>query len=312
MNRVSGFVVSFFLGLALTGLSGCASKPTAVRENPERRMEPVDASGPLQVTPETVVLDARPAFEYSTGHIPKSLPIQWSDYTEPQPGQRGILQGDQFAIARRLSRFGIEPSSKVIVIGRGLQGQGEEGRIAWMLAYLGVTNVRFADMSAFTGSLTTLETSETKNAPMWKPEPIESLNVTRDELLHVINHRGTFQPTSFKKDEAPVLYRIIDVRSAREYLGKEGIGKNRTIPNMEAINIPWKQFFDPQMRPNKDLSLQLQTVGVLPEHRVIVLDENGVASAAVTMALRSLGYDKAGNYSGGLEDLMSAYPSQSR
>lgn len=306
-SGIGSWVMGLLFAAAVLGLSGCASRPTTANENPERRMEPVEQAGPLQVTPETTVLDARPAFEYSTGHIPSSISIQWSDFTEPQPAQRGILQGDTFAIARRLARLGITPDTKVVVVGRGLQGHGEEGRVAWMLAYLGVRNVRFADLEAFKGNLTTLPSEPPKNAPIWKPEVDESLNVSRQELLHVINHSGVHKPIAYPEGAAPVLYRIIDVRPTKEYLGKEGLGKSRPVPNMDAINIPWKEFFTPLMRPSQDLALQLQNVGVLPEHRVIVLGEEGVASAAATMALRALGYSKAGNYAGGLQDLMSAY-----
>ena len=45
-----------------------------------------------------------------------------------------------------LARAGIAPDSSVVVLGRGLQGEGEEGRIAWMLAYLGVPNIQFANI----------------------------------------------------------------------------------------------------------------------------------------------------------------------
>lgn len=296
--------VLFLLPLLFLLLASCATRPTVVRENPERRVE----AEAVTLTADTVVIDARPAFEYSVAHIPKSVSLQWSDFTEPEPAQRGILQRDLDALARRLARLGIEPRTPVVVVGRGHQGDGEEGRIAWMLAYLGVQNARFAAIDAFKGHLTQLPTEPIKSVPIWKPQLLESLNVTRSELQQVINRGGVHQPIAIRKGEAPDIYRIIDVRSEREYLGKEGIGRVRAIPNMEAINIPWRDFFDEAMRPRPGIARQLQAIGVLPEHRIIVLDENGVPSAAVTMALRALGFAKAGNYAGGLRDLLSAYP----
>lgn len=287
------------------GLTGCATKETVVKENPERRLESADPNSPLQVTEETVILDARPAFDYTTAHIPRSIPIQWSDFSERENAQRGVLQNDLFAIARRLARIGIQPTTKVVVVGQGLQGEGEEGRIAWMLAYLGIKDVRFADIKSFKGNLTTIAPDASKNAPIWKPELEESLNVTRAEVQYVINNQGTVKPVAFGQGGQPTLYRIIDVRSSKEYMGKAGLGP---VPNIEAINIPWKEFFTPLMRPNQDIATQLQSVGILPEHRIIVLEEDGVSSAAVTMALRALGYKNAGNYAGGWVDLMSAYP----
>jgi 3-mercaptopyruvate sulfurtransferase SseA len=113
------------------------------------------------------------------------------------------------------------------------------------------------------------------------------------------------QPVSYKGAPA-TLYRIIDVRSAKAYHGKEGIGSRAFVPNMDAINVPWKEFFDKMFRLKTDMAARLQQVGIEPTSRVIVLGEDGVASATVTLALRALGYENAGNYAGGLNDLMSS------
>jgi len=91
----------------------------------------------------------------------------------------------------------------------------------------------------------------------------------------------------------------------RDHLGHIGIGAQKNVPNMGATNIPWKQFFDDGLRPNPSIEEKLKSVGITEDCRVIVLDADGVASAAVTMALRSFGYDDAGNYAGGLQDLLS-------
>jgi 3-mercaptopyruvate sulfurtransferase SseA len=105
----------------------------------------------------------------------------------------------------------------------------------------------------------------------------------------------------------PAIYRLIDVRGGRDYLGRQGFGAEKPIPNMDATNIPWKEFFTKGLRPDPAIKERLQKAGIEPHHRIIVLDQAGVSSAAVTLALRGLGYDKAGNYAGGLTDLMSSY-----
>jgi thiosulfate/3-mercaptopyruvate sulfurtransferase len=299
----------FILCIALVALTACASKPTRVRENPTRKAEAIGGLGkPIQINLETVVIDARPSFEYSVAHIPASISMQWSDFTEPEPAQRGILQKDLFAATRRLARAGIGPGHNVVVVGRGVQGEGEEGRIAWMLRYMGLTNVQFVQLDALKAKVTNVQ-NETplKEIPMWKPEPVESLNATRAELLFAINKRGVDQPVAFPDTKmGSVIYRIIDVRSSKAYLGKEGIGSRRRIPNMDGINIPWREFFDTSLRPLPEMAQRLKEVGIQPSHRIIVVDEDGISSAAVTVALRMLGFTKAGNYSGGLNDLMSA------
>lgn len=301
--------MNYFFLLALLFVAACTTQPTRVRETPERQMESAaQMLEPIKMTEQTVVIDARPRFDYSMAHIPRSVPLQWSDFTEPEPAQRGVVQNDVFAIARRLARAGIGPDSHVVVVGRGPGGDGEEGRIAWMLAYLGVKRVQFAGIDSFRVRMTNaVEQNPPASVPVWKPEPIESLNVTRAEVQFAINKRATLEPAAFSAGDQPVLYRLIDVRPAKDYLGQTGLGARQKIPNMEAVNIPWQQFFTKDLRPNPSMRAELQKIGVLPNQRILVIDQNGVSSAAVTMALRALGYERAGNYAGGLTDLLSAY-----
>lgn len=295
-----GLVALLFL------IAGCVTKPTKVVETQPRQMEAAEQMlAPIQMTKDTVVVDARPRFDYSTAHIPRSVSLQWSDFTEPEPGQRGIIQNDIFAAARRLARAGIGPDTQVVVVGRGVQGEGEEGRIAWMLAYLGVKRVQFAAMDSFKVRVTNLEEQNPPpSVPIWIPEPIESLNVTRDEVKFAINKKATAEPKAFREGQPPVVYRLVDVRSEHDYMGRAGFGAEKKVPNMEAINIPWTHFFTRDLRPNTGVRDELKRLGIQPGQRVIVLDQNGVASAAVTMALRALGYSLAGNYAGGLQDLV--------
>ena len=140
---------------------------------------------------------------------------------------------------------------------------------------------------------------------MWKASPIENINVTRAEVLFAINKRAVHLPSAFNAGEPLRLYRFIDVRSEKAYLGNEGLGKKVQIPNIDAVNIPWREFFAKGLRPNPEILQRLSAVGVTSDCRIIVLDEDGVASAAVTMALQQLGFPFAGNYAGGLNDLMS-------
>jgi len=299
MRLVSCVLLSLFVG-------ACATAPTKVKETVERKRDEagVSQSMPIKITPQTIIVDARPAFEYSTAHVPGSVNMQWRSFTDPE--RSGELHGDHFALARRLSWVGINPESHVVVVGNGLRGNGEEGRIAWMLSFLGVKNVQFAELDSLNFRLTNLvEENRPKSIPMWKPRVLESLVSSREEVIFVINKKGVHQPVSFEKGSPPVLYRFIDVRSEDDYLGREGFGARQPVPNMDAINIPWREFFHPSMRVKTEMAVKLKEVGILPQHRIIVLSDDGVSSAAVTMALRALGYRNSANYAGGLADLLS-------
>lgn len=302
------FVRASLIAMIALILGACASKPTRVQENLGRNMgtkpgERVE----IKIDEATIVLDARPAFEFTLSHIPRAIPLSWADFTQNEEATRGVLQPDRFALARRLARVGVTPESKVVVVGRGARGEGEEGRLAWTLAYLGVKNVAAVPMEYFKGPLTSRSGTPPQPVTIWKPDLQEGLLVTREELLKVINKGGVYKPIRIAKELPERTYRIIDVRTPREYLGKEGIGLATQIPNMDAINISWTEFFGPDGRANPRIAEQLRQIGVDGSQRLLIISERGLRSAAVTLALRELGFTDVGNYAGGLRDLINAY-----
>ena len=97
---------------------------------------------------------------------------------------------------------------------------------------------------------------------------------------------------------------LIDVRSSKEYMKKRGLGLSYVYPNINAINIEWKEFFDQSGRPNFDLKERLLSIGIGPNDRVLLLSNQGRRSAAATVSLLSLGYRKAANVSGGYVEVL--------
>lgn len=332
VRRAQEALVTVFIFGLLTVLlgAGCQTKPTVARETVSRSFGGSQALlGPIALTEDVVVADARSSFDFSMARIPRSVSINWADYSEAETSQKGWPQKDLFAAARRLARLGIAPDSKVVVLGLGLEGQGEEGRVAWMLAYLGVENVRFGRFGSVKSRITTEALPEAAQSafsdarsgrkkdereaqppeaavpakPIWKPQVVSSLIATREEVLGAIDGNATAKPWA-PKGGKPKLYRIIDVRPEDEYLGRTGF-RSKSIPNIEALNVPWKEFFTGDFRPSAETAERLRAVGVQPQHRIIVVDNDGLASCAVTMALRAYGFQDAGCYAGGYNDLMS-------
>jgi thiosulfate/3-mercaptopyruvate sulfurtransferase len=97
------------------------------------------------------VIDARPLAAYAAGHVPGAWHLSWEDWcakppvhcaTLEQPGYWGLLadpEEERFASA--LSNAGIRNDRPVVVYAEGSETNGREGRIAWMLLYLGVREV---------------------------------------------------------------------------------------------------------------------------------------------------------------------------
>ncbi len=279
------------LGIVILG--ACQQAPTKVFQSAPTQAKKSSA-GEFAITEQTVIVDARPAFEYSVSHLNGSIPLRPEDFTQREEKYRGLLETDHFSLARRLARLGIAPETPVIVVGRGLQGQGEEGRMAWTLRRLGVRSVKFASIDYFSIPLSSAEAPPRANVPMWKPQEEENLEVTRREFVRAF--------AQARNENSPV---IIDVRLGEEYLGKVSSSKTKTPPDIGAVNIPWTEFFRQNGLVNESVRARLQAIGVTPERRIFVVSYQGQRSAAVTMALRELGYSKAANFAGGYVELMA-------
>jgi thiosulfate/3-mercaptopyruvate sulfurtransferase len=274
-------------------LVACQQVPTKVYQTQSPQTKEADNKA-IVVTDQTIIVDARPAFEYSVAHLNGSLPLRPEDFTQREDRFKGLLDLDHFALTRRLARLGISPESQVVVVGRGLQGRGEEGRVAWTLQRLGVKNVDFAALDFFSIPLSTVEAPPRAPVAMWKPQGDETLEVTRRQFLN----------DSMKPKMGADAVVIIDVRSSEEYLGKVTSSRAPKAPDMGAINVPWSEFFRQNGLVNESVKDRLQAVGISTGQKIYVISHDGMESAAVTMALRELGFSRAANFAGGYRELL--------
>ncbi len=286
-------IILVILSLALTQCVNQPPKPTVLSESPVLRAQTAEPDE-IVLSDKLVIVDARPYFEYSMSHLPNSLHLRWEDFSQVKEPVRGLLEKDTFFLTRRLARLGISPDTPVVVVGRGPAGLGEEGRMAWTLKYLGVKDVRFCVVDYFQTNLVNSPSAPLPNAPIWKPNIDESLVISRDEFLkHVVRSKDA---------ENSIL---IDVRPSLEFLGKvKRYAFSKRIPDVGAINIPWTEFFTAKGFPKADFREQLTSLGITPEKRVVVVSDFGAESAAVTLALRDLGYKRATNFAGGYMELV--------
>ena len=99
-----------------------------------------------------LILDARPIEEFQAGHIPGAVHIAWEQWNETapasarpelhQPGYWGELADPHgMLVERKLRELAITNDSHIVVYADGARSKGREGRIAWMLLYLGAKNV---------------------------------------------------------------------------------------------------------------------------------------------------------------------------
>jgi thiosulfate/3-mercaptopyruvate sulfurtransferase len=282
------FLIAFWM------LAACQT-PTKVYESQPVTAKAGENVPSLKPDAQTVILDARPAFQYALSHLNGSQSVQWTDFTQREAPFFGELEHDLFFHARRLARLGIDPATPVIVVGLAGQGHGEEGRVAWTLRYMGVKNVKFVSIDYFSLPLTQEEAEPRAAKPIWRPQVDPSLLVDRKTMVKLIA-----RPRS---PSSPV---IVDVRSAREYMGKASTLSSKKAPDIGAINIPWTEFFDSKGLVVPGMKQKLEAVGITPDKTLYVISERGVESAAATLALRELGFSKAANFAGGYLELIEA------
>jgi len=293
---ISKRTLCFYFLLAF--ISACAQKPTKVNTKVETPASLLvsNASGPVKVTPETIVVDARKRFEYQMAHYPGSVHLRWESFTDPRNPLSGQLLDDNKRMVQRLALKGVHPRKAVIVIGEGRQGDASAARLAWTLFYYGVENVSLVGDSVLKLSSNIQETLEVpKNQELWDVPENRGMLATKDEVL---------KAASDVSDSGVRKSVIIDTRSEREYFKKKGFGKQYALPDLGALNIEWVHFYNEKGRPELSMRDQLKSVGVSAKTKVILISDRGVRSAAVHFALLSMGFKTVKTYVDGYSGLL--------
>lgn len=103
-------------------------------------------------TEKVCLVDARTRADYNQNHIPGAIYMGWEDWCSQapdhlgpmlkQPGYWGeMCEIDHKVVGKQLELLGLSNTSHIIVYADGAKSKGREGRIAWMMLYLGATKV---------------------------------------------------------------------------------------------------------------------------------------------------------------------------
>lgn len=270
-----------------------------------------------------VILDARAPFDFNMAHVPQSVNVRWEDFSQADPHSRGLLDADLFGLARRLSLIGIDPKTSVLILGKGKQGLGEEGRIAWTLQVLGVRKVYLLNYEELR-STRNQESPLPLNRPYWKPEVDESLTVEFETFKNLVTGQAPSRlpPTRARSaalqlppsvayrittanifgmpmDEAVQKLVVVDVRPTEQF-SLENLKQKKEV-QAPVENIDWREFFDDQGLVSAKVEEKLLAHKITKDSVIFVISNHGVRSGAVTYALRVLGYNRSANFAGGYE-----------
>jgi 3-mercaptopyruvate sulfurtransferase SseA len=247
-----------------------------------------------EITSETVVLDVREPFAFATSHIQGSHWVDPNIFRNEKSRFKGALPEDALDVTRKLARMGIGPNTPVVVVGKGWGGHAEEGRLAWLLNHYGVKHVTVAVPAYFKAKMTTDTSPDRKAVPWWDPEVKSAQVVGAKELREIVA-----RPHKLKQ------IRVLDVRLERDYLGQEGFGLKRPVPELGALNVPWKEFIDQWGRPNASIVAKLADVGITKNDNLVLISGFGFESALALMVLQELGFTSVAHVPAGLDEILT-------
>jgi thiosulfate/3-mercaptopyruvate sulfurtransferase len=191
-----------------------------------------------------VLVDARTQAEYDFGHMPGAIHLAWEEWCAPapphageilaQPGYWGVLaETSPEVLGDKLAARGISSNRPLVVYAGGSRSRGRDGRIAWMLAYVGAREVYLLDggLPAWLdrGGQTTTEPTRVGSATFH----IDMQPHRRIDLHHLRRVLSGASP--------PVL---VDTRSTEEYVGNadEYLPRRGHLPG--ALSLPFTELHD--------------------------------------------------------------------
>lgn len=246
-----------------------------------------------------LVLDARPSRDFRAGHVPGSLQVDWRDFSESRPGAAsylfgdpakwGLLAADCASLRDRLRGLGLSASRPVVVVGEP-SGWGEEGRIAWMLLYLGHPEVALLDGGFPAWKVEDpgrIERGASRPPPPgdFEPMPLPARRIRLDALRAALAASEVV---------------LLDARTAEEFAGRRERGQKRggRIPGARLVPAAALRSADGRYVDGEELA---KLAGPrLPGVPVVTYCTGGVRSALLAVLLEARLGGVAANYDGSL------------
>jgi thiosulfate/3-mercaptopyruvate sulfurtransferase len=232
----------------------------------------------------SILLDSREKPRRLLLSIPQAKPVSWEDWSiSDLPYKGNILSKED--LEAKWKTLNINKNSWIIVIGSGLNGWGEEGRLVWTLREMGYDRSYWVD-GGDSGFI------DAKPNTNFSPPN----NIKSSKNGYAVS-RETIQAGLYSR-KMPVL---IDTREEREYKGSTPYGESRGghIPGAKWIH--YKEFMntDGKLKNKEEIQKILSDNKIYEDSIIIPYCTGGIRSAWVTGVLVSYGY-QAKNYAGSM------------
>jgi thiosulfate/3-mercaptopyruvate sulfurtransferase len=271
-----------------SGAEPAGAAPDAVSEDAAGDSEVFVSVARLQALSATGVtlLDARPGDGYTRGHVPGAHHTPWERFVDGD--QTGLLSDDLARIGSELSRVGVSADRPVVVYGEWDGAWGEEGRIYWMLEYLGHRDVHVLEGGV--GAWQRAGHALTSEVPAdghgdFMPQPRPELRATAEQVQQALERGDAV---------------ILDIRTLAEYDGLTPHGSERGGHIPEAVHYHWRDVFGESgaLLPRDRVRARLSELGIGDDTLVIAYCTGGVRSGFMFAVMRWAGYARPRNYDG--------------
>ncbi len=244
------------------------------------------------------VLDVRGRWAFARAHLPGAVRVNWLDYRDGW-GRTGRLPSDLTALAAEVALLGVDQDRPVVVYGDAGNGWGEEGRIAWMLRYLGHPDVSVLDggYDAWVRAGGTVTRARVDPAAgRFVANAQTALRASEDDVAAVAAE--PIVPAAESGTATTAI--LLDTRSDSEWNGSRKYFPSRTGRIPGAVHLRWQDLLTPEGTLDRSPAAiqRLRALGITPDRPVITYCVGGVRSAFVALALQALGVRDVRNYDG--------------
>jgi len=245
------------------------------------------AEGPALARPVPLLLDLRPAEDFTVGHLPDAVHLDlWGlslKDTDPAP-----LEAFLWMIVHVLEMRGVSGEVPIVVYDE-ISGM-RAARAFWFLEYFGHPDTRLLDGGFRAWSAAALPVTTAVTVP-------KKAEWAGGEPPAVASRLATWRDVRDRLGRADVA--LLDTRSAGEYCGTTvRARRGGAVPG--AIHLEWTQNLGPDgaFKPAAELRAMYAAAGVTPDKEVITYCQGGYRAAHSYLALRLLGYPRVRNYIG--------------
>lgn len=234
------------------------------------------------------LVDVRDGGPYGSGHLPGAIHVKWKTFSDPAAPHPGNLHPDRAKLAQMLGAMGISSEASVVIYADPLNNWGEEGRMFWMLEYLGHQRVAIMDGG---WPRWAAEHRPTQTGPVpsvtvkYTPAPVDGRIIGWQEI---------------QKRLADPTLTLVDTRTLAEYNGATPYGEARGGRIPGAVHLQWDLLLDAKgaFRTKPELEAALKARGIVAGKENACYCTGGVRSGFVYFVMRYLGFPRERNYDG--------------